>query len=160
MFSFPLIPAPSQRCEQFWQAIHLGKNGFDAHWQSLYDEFGSERVCRILLSQSRVCAACLKRWLLWPIMYSTTHPYITHEHLAMIFKKSLGLTFLLQFLLLLKSCIWSSVFFFLISPEHPQQSVWKSIFKQCEEQNSYAIDVALSLSLLIFIYPSFGCCLQ
>ena len=30
------------------------------HRQSLYDEFGSKRVCRILLSQSRVCAACLK----------------------------------------------------------------------------------------------------
>ena len=151
MFSFPLIPAPPQRCEQFRSTVHLGKDGFDAHRQSLYDEFGSERVCRILLSQSRVCAACLKKMttLAHHVFYYT--PIITHEHLAMIFKKIIDIPFTISAIAEIIR-IWSSVFFFLIFPEPKTK---------CFVNKTVMLSMLLYQSpLLIFIYPSFGCCLQ
>ena len=158
MFSFPLIPAPPQRCEQFRSTVHLGKDGFDAHRQSLYDEFGSERVCRILLSQSRVCAACLKKMttLAHHVFYYT--PIIIHEHLAMIFKKSL--TFLLQFLLLLKSYASDHPFSsFLFFRNQKQSVLWtKQLCYRCCSINllslfSYILllDVVYKNSLLFLL---------
>jgi hypothetical protein len=58
-FNLLCFSAPPQRREQLRPSVHFGEDGPDPHRQTVHDELGSERVCRILIPQSGICAARL-----------------------------------------------------------------------------------------------------